>query len=134
MPQRCRPGAVQCSGAVPMNTGGECVGAVSIENIETGMVLASDVRDRSGRMLLVAGAELTQKHLVIFRTWGVLEADIAGHGDDVADQTPADVDPIQLAAAEGMLIPLFRHTNRGHPAIMELMRLAARKKVQHVTA
>src|SRR6185369_10254927 len=61
---------------------GGCVGKVAIENIETGMVLASDVLDRSGRMLLGAGAELTHKHLVIFRTWGVLEADIAGQGND----------------------------------------------------
>ena len=110
------------------------MGKVAIENIETGMVLASDVRDRSGRMLLGAGAELTQKHLGIFRTWGVLEADIAGLGnDDAADQIPADVDPLELAAAEQALVPLFRHTNLKHPAIIELIRLAALRKVQHVT-
>lgn len=113
-------------------TGGH-VGKIAIENIETGMVLASDVRDRSGRMLLVAGAELTQKHLVIFRTWGVLEADVAGQGSQAAAQLPADVDPLQLAAAEEALEPLFRHSNRSHPAIIELMRLAALRKVQHVT-
>lgn len=97
------------------------------------MVLASDVHDRSGRMLLGAGAELTQKHLVIFRTWGVLEADIAGLGDDeAAEQIPADVDPQELVAAELALAPLFRQTNREHPAIVELMRLAALRKVQHV--
>lgn len=107
------------------------MGKVTIENIETGMVLAGDVCDRSGRMLLGAGAELTQKHLVIFRTWGVLEADIEGHGDASADQIPADVDPLELAAAEKALQPLFRHTNIDHPAILELMRLAALKKVQH---
>jgi hypothetical protein len=110
------------------------VGKVSIENIETGMVLAGDVHDRSGRMLLGAGAELTQKHLVIFRTWGVLEADIAGHGsDEDSDKIPADVDPLELAAAEQALAPLFRHSNREHPAIAELMRLAALRKVQHGT-
>lgn len=109
------------------------MGTVAIENIETGMVLASDVRDRSGRMLLGAGAELTQKHLDIFRTWGVLEADIAGQGSQAAVQIPADVDPLQLAAAEEALAPLFRHANRSHPAVMELMRLAALRKVKHVT-
>ncbi|HXE95149.1 MAG TPA: hypothetical protein VN642_01985 [Dongiaceae bacterium] len=108
------------------------MGKVAIENIEPGMVLASDVHDRSGRMLLGGGAELTQKHLVIFRTWGVLEADIAGQGsDDAADQVPADVDPLELAAAELELVPLFRHTNRAHPAIVELIRLAALRRVQH---
>lgn len=111
------------------------MGKVAIDNIETGMVLASDVHDRSGRMLLGAGAELTQKHLVIFRTWGVLEADIAGMGsEDAADLIPADIDPQELAAAEQALEPLFRHTNRSHPAIVELMRLAALRKVQHGTA
>ncbi|NTW99914.1 MAG: hypothetical protein HGB35_08325, partial [Geobacteraceae bacterium] len=66
------------------------MGIIAIENIETGMVLASDVRDRSGRMLLGSGVELTQKHLVVFRTWGVLEADIAGQGSETADQMPSD--------------------------------------------
>ena len=108
------------------------MGKVALENIETGMVLSSDVYDRSGRMLLGAGAELTQKHLMIFRTWGVLEADIAGQGDEAADQIPADVDPLELAAAEQALAPLFRHTNRDHPVILELMRIAALRKVQHV--
>ncbi len=110
------------------------MGKVAIENIETGMVLASDVHDRTGRMLLGAGAELTQKHLVIFRTWGVFEADIVGQGsDDIADQIPADVDPHELAAVEQALIPLFLHTNRSHPVIAELIRLAALRKVQHGT-
>lgn len=110
------------------------MGTVAIENIEAGMVLASDVHDRSGRMLLGAGAELSQKHLVIFRTWGVLEADIAGQGnDEAADQIPADVDPLELAAVELALAPRFRHANRSHPAIIELMRLAALGKVHHGT-
>lgn len=110
------------------------MGKVAIENIEAGMILAGDVHDRSGRLLLGSGAELTRKHLVIFRTWGVLEADIAGLGsDEAASQIPADVDLLELAAAEETLIPLFRHTNRSHPAVIELMRLAALKKVQHAT-
>jgi hypothetical protein len=108
------------------------VGKVAIESLETGMVLASDVHDRSGRMLLGAGSELTQKHLIIFRTWGVLDADIAGQGSvEASDQIPEDVDPLELAAAEQALAPLFRYTNRLHPAIIELMWLAALRKVQH---
>lgn len=107
---------------------------VAIENIEAGMVLAHDVIDRSGRMLLGAGTELIQKHLIIFRTWGVPEADIVGHGNDAAaEPISADIDSLSLVAAEQELVPLFRHTNRLHPAILELMRLAALRKVQHGT-
>ncbi|MDD2897482.1 MAG: hypothetical protein PHI31_02095 [Desulfuromonadaceae bacterium] len=62
------------------------------------------------------------------------EADIVGHGsDDVADQIPADIDLSALSKAEEELAHLFRHTNRLHPAIIEIMRLAAIRKVQHVT-
>lgn len=83
-------------------------------------------------MLLGAGAELTPKHLVIFRTWGVLEADIEGQGDEGgSDAIPADIDPEALAAAEQSITPLFRHSNMTHPAIAELFRLAAIRKVQH---
>lgn len=107
------------------------MGKVAIENIEAGMILGGDVHDRSGRMLLGAGAELTQKHLVIFRTWGVLDADIAGMGDEGPDQIPTDVDPVEFAAAEHELSMLFRHTKQSHPAVVELMRLAALRKVKN---
>ncbi len=108
------------------------MGMLPIDNLEVGMVLANDVMDRTGRLLLGAGAELTQKHLTIFRTWGVVEADIAGL-DYAEDESPlpAEVDPAALAAAEEALLPLFSHAGVEHPALRELLRLAAIRKVQH---
>ena len=43
---------------------------LSIDTISEGMVLMSDVRDRSGRLLLECGTEINAKHLRMFRTWG----------------------------------------------------------------
>ncbi len=108
------------------------MGLVQIDNIEVGMVLASDVKDRNGRMLLGAGAELTQKHLVVFRTWGIVEVDIAGI--DYAQEessVPAEMDPAAVAAAEEELRPRFLHSGTEHPALKELLTLAAIKKVQN---
>ncbi|MDD2501463.1 MAG: hypothetical protein PHN92_11695 [Geobacter sp.] len=108
------------------------MGLVALDNLEIGMVLASDVLDRNGRMLLGAGAELNQKHLTIFRTWGVAEADIAGI--DYVDNEPplpAEIDPATLAAAEEALLPHFRHSGTEHPALRELLRLAAIRRIQH---
>lgn len=108
------------------------MGLVTLDNLEIGMVLASDVLDRNGRMLLGAGAELNQKHLTIFRTWGVAEVDIAGIDFvDNASPLPADIDPAALAAAEETLLPHFRHSGTEHPALRELLRLAAIRKVLH---
>lgn len=104
---------------------------VPIDNLAVGMVLARDVHDRTGRLLLGAGAELTPKHLTIFRTWGVAEADIAGVDGEEAAPLPAEVDPQALAAAEEALRPLFRHADLGHPAMREILRLGALRKVLH---
>lgn len=108
------------------------MGMVAVDNLEVGMVLAADVKDRNGRMLLGAGAELTQKHLVIFRTWGIDEVDIAGI-DYAETETPlpAELDPAAVAAAEQLVAPLFCHAGTGHPALKELLRLAAIRKAQH---
>lgn len=108
------------------------MGLVVLDNIEVGMVLASDVLDRNGRMLLGAGAELNQKHLTIFRTWGVAEVDIAGI--DYANNEsplPAEIDPADLVVAEQELQPHFKHCGTEHPALRELLRLAAIRRLQH---
>lgn len=105
------------------------MGMVPIENLEAGMVLSDDVHDRTGRLLLGAGAELTQKHLHIFRTWGVAKANIAGdYAEDAAPALPDNVDSSMLAAAEEALKPLFSHANLEHPALKEILRLAALRK------
>ncbi|HEX9078810.1 MAG TPA: hypothetical protein VF795_04410 [Desulfuromonadaceae bacterium] len=104
---------------------------IPIDSLSAGMLLKSDVCDRSGRLLLPAGGELTDRHLKIFRTWGVLEADIE---DGDALEAPqelagADVDPVRLAAAEEEVRRRFRLNDPEHPAIRELMRLCIARKV-----
>ena len=54
------------------------MGLINLENIEAGMVLAAEAKARNGRVLLPAGATVTEKHLGIFKAWGVTEADIQG--------------------------------------------------------
>ena len=108
---------------------------IPIDSLTAGMLLKSDVCDRSGRMLLPAGGELTDRHLKIFRTWGVLEADIED-GDSL--ETPqslpgADVDPVRLAAAEEGVQRIFRLNDPGHPAIRELMRICIARKVSNAS-
>lgn len=103
------------------------------ENLIPGMVLASDVRDRNGRLLLKAGTELTDKHLYILRTWGTVEADVVGA--DAIKERPADtdeIDPEFLAGIEAEITPLFRHADLSHPAIMELLRIRIIREARHV--
>ena len=104
---------------------------ITLENLEPGMVLAGEVRDRNGRLLLGEGAELEAKHLLIFRTWGIVEAAIAG--EDLPDTSvPHDtITAEKLEQARDRLLPRYCHTDLEQPATSELLRLAVLREVLH---
>ena len=108
------------------------MGILTIDSLAEGMVLMSDIHDRSGRLLLGGGTELNTKHLRMFRTWGITEADIVGI-DDQAGGKPltADLDPEYLATVENELRSLFHNTDQSYPAMGELFRLCLLRKVRH---
>jgi hypothetical protein len=110
------------------------LGLLALDNLEEGMVLKSDVFDRSGRLLLGRDTELTVKHLRMFRTWGVAEADIVGIDDqDQAGDTSiaADVDPALLSAVEAEMHQMFRNADLSYPAMKELFRLCLLRRVRN---
>jgi hypothetical protein len=69
------------------------MGLINIANIEPGMKLASPVFSSQGVLLLGEGTSITAKHILLFKTWGVLEADIEGkemENDDNVDIEGSD--------------------------------------------
>lgn len=105
------------------------MGIISIEEIRPGMVLEKDLRDRSGLILLGAGQEITEKHLKIFRMWGIVEAEIQGvTREETFSQVTSQLDPLLIQEAETQLREEFRHTNLKNPFIKEIFRLVALKR------
>ena len=108
------------------------MGLLAIDTLAEGMVLASAVHDRSGRLLLDSDTELTAKHLRMFRTWGISEADIVGIEEQGSAAThDDDVDPELLKKVEGDLRRLFCNANLDYPVMEELFRLCLLRKVRH---
>ena len=107
------------------------MGAINLEDLRPGMVRARDAMDLNGRILLAAGTELTDKHLRVFKIWGVTEAEVQGvdKGDVVADIT-TQVDPEIARKAEEDTHKLFSFVDTGHPAMEELMRLVIARLVR----
>ncbi len=94
------------------------------------MVLAADILDMRGRVLIPAGAELKDKHVRALPAWGVSRVDVKG--DDV-EAAPA-VEPWAVAAAAAELEPLFSLSNRAHPAITALLVVCTQRAAVRIQA
>jgi hypothetical protein len=103
-----------------------------IDNLAPGMTVACDVHDRSGRLLLGSGVQLSEKHLRMCRAWGILELDIVDCGNQrVADPLEKEIEPQRREALEEELRPLFRNTDLTYPPMAELFRLCLLRKSIH---
>ena len=63
--------------------------SVKIKLIREGMVTATEVKDRTGRILLASGKTITSKHLKVLKTWGITEINIMS-----PEQSPSDSEQI----------------------------------------
>ena len=101
---------------------------IDLYSLKTGMTLKADVRDITGRLLLKAGEVITDRHLSIFKAWGVTEAEV-----DTPEGAPDEgnilfCDPQFIAESEAALHRIFILTDMTDPFIKELyMRATARK-------
>ncbi len=82
------------------------MGLMYLENIKPGMVLAEDIRDYNGRFLLGKGLAIQEKHLRIFKIWGISQADIQGVDDQEGFASSA-TDPQALEQSRKMVLSRF---------------------------
>ena len=100
------------------------MGILSVKDLKMNMVLAEDLRDRSGRLLMTRGTVLTDKYLKICKMWGVIEASIEGVSSEEIQASAAEAfDAAAFTAAAETVDRRFFHTDPDHPAIRELRRL-----------
>lgn len=100
------------------------MGFIHLDDVSPGMILAQDVTGPSARVLLPVGSELTTAHLRLLRLWGVSGIHVDGWTQaDSRARAIADLEPAQLDRIDPEIDTLFRHTDRSHPAIQELMAL-----------
>ena len=89
------------------------------------MTLAKPVETFSGQLLLSKGAVITKNQIKNLKAWGVTEIEIVDIAP--AKQPPAkpkEIDPKALAETQSQTERLFRHANRDHSAMKEILRLA----------
>lgn len=103
---------------------------IRISNIKLGQIVSTDVKDRSGRILLTANTELTEENIKIIKSWGVVEIEVKGEiSDAIDDSSLTQVNPEQLRDIDLELSKRFRFLNKSHPFIHELFDVCLRRKL-----
>jgi hypothetical protein len=109
---------------------------IALESLTAGLKLSKPVFNLNGVLLLRAGEVLTAKHLEIFKTWGVREAEVVqADGTEPVASAEITAAPEILAAAEREIGRRFRRAGVPQDATMaDIMRLATRRLVLRLVA
>jgi hypothetical protein len=108
------------------------MGIINLEDIQVGMLLAGDIKERSGRVLLAGGSEITEKHLRVFKMWGITEADIKNvDQEEIAANIVAQLDPFLFQNVQNRVRERFCLADMEHPFMEELFRLVTLRQVRH---
>jgi putative nucleotidyltransferase with HDIG domain len=104
--------------------------AVQTDKLKPGQILAEEVRDINGRLLLAKGNEIQSNHIRIFKIWGISEVNVAG-ARRRNDKLDPELDPeLVERAAENMKL-ICRHVDLQHPAIKEIFKIAVQFRCRH---
>ena len=106
------------------------MGIVGIAQLKIGMVLADDVRDVNGRLLLAKGEEIQTQHVRILKTWGIAEVKISGEAEP-EDSASAPIDAEKLEKEQADTEFIFSHIDRNHPAVKILYDLCVLYRCHH---
>lgn len=92
------------------------MGIKQLDDIATGMVLASDLKAEDGRLLFKAGCTLEERHLELLRRVGVQEVDVEVGAENLCDET--------LHAVEDYVRDFFLYVNPDFEPSREMFRMA----------
>jgi HD-like signal output (HDOD) protein len=100
---------------------------IYVDDLMAGMILAEDLFTPTGRFVLAAGAALQQDHLKIFKTWGIVEADIdeSSLGEEYGQKQ--DLSAEFYEKAQEYLGRRFMHNNLADDPVATLYRHAVHR-------
>ncbi|MGD8264759.1 MAG: HDOD domain-containing protein [Desulfobacterales bacterium] len=99
------------------------MGAIHTDRLRPGLILAEDVQDINGRLLLTKGQVIQPKHIRIFKIWGISEVNIIDDAQSNAE-LQAEGHTENIEQVENVVKTVFSHTDLEHPAIREIFKLA----------
>lgn len=102
---------------------------VKTERLKPGMVVDSDIKNLDGMLLLPAGCELTERHIDILMTWGIMEISIQETGED-QDGDLAEPPIVIPPEMESAMKARYWAFDEASPVQQEILRLLLIRKVK----
>ena len=96
------------------------------------MILAADVLNLHGQLLIGTGRQLTARHLEVLKAWGVAAVAV-----DAREELPAQAQPspnaARISAASEIMRMLFCRQDLTNPVVLELFEVCATRKARRVS-
>ncbi len=104
--------------------------SVRTSDLKAGMVVARDIKDLHGRLLVPSGVKISDKQLKVFKIWGVPEVFIQGDSESEKKADSLDaLDPRQRKQIEEEIQTLFCRHDPSDPVIRELVNICIHRKL-----
>jgi hypothetical protein len=97
------------------------------------MILAADVKNIKGTLLLGEGATLTERHIRMLKMWGIETANIAGEPEPDEAKPALEVTPEIIQMAEKQIAHRFRLIQMNSPVLVELRKLALQRSIHQLS-
>ena len=105
------------------------MGFVNVSELKPGMVVLGEVSNKHGNVLLKKGDSLTEKNIVLLKSWGITEVDIAtvenqqSDAEDNAVLSPETLESIEREVRE--MFPEFQD----NPLMEKLYGIVKKNKI-----
>lgn len=101
---------------------------IEAQKAEEGMVLASDVLNLNGQLLMPKGTKLVEKHLWLFKTWGINHIDIVSQ-DGASSTANTELTDEEIRMHTPGLREIFGGTEEKDLWMQELFKLCLERKI-----
>lgn len=96
------------------------------------MILADDVFDQNGLLILRAGHRVSRNHLRTLKAWGITEVDVEVSNEEreIDGGNPGTILGNVSVEVKMEVDGLFRYADQQHPAVAELMEICTLRKME----
>lgn len=106
------------------------MGLIHVKDLKKGMVLACEVSNKHGNTLLEKGNTISEKHIMLLKSWGITEADVEGFDrDQVEEKERETLSTAVVESIEGDLKNLFPDFG-DNPLMNELLRIVRKFNIK----